>query len=217
MRIEGDGAHPRPESDRNVASPPSSTSIAAGRDPRARPSTRAYIALGANLGDPAAQLVEAARAIARLPGTRLAAASSLYRSAPVGYLDQPEFRNAVLAVDTTLAPRELLDALLAIEQACGRTRSFRDAPRPLDLDLLMHGEAELAQPGLELPHPRMAARAFVLQPLAEIAPDCRIPGLGPLARLLPAVASQAIERDGPLLGEDEVRGLGGARGERPVA
>lgn len=165
---------------------------------------RAYVALGANLGDPAAQLAEAARAIARLPGTRLLATSSLYRSAPVGYLDQPEFCNAVLAIDTTLGPRELLDALLALETACGRVRSFRDAPRRLDLDLLMHGESALALPGLELPHPRMVARAFVLLPLAEVAPDGSIPGAGPIAALLPAVADQRIERCGPLLPADEV-------------
>ena len=189
---------------------------AAGRSPRAAGAVRAYVALGANLGEPSVQLADAARAIARLPGTRMVAVSSLYRSAPVGYLDQPEFCNAVVAVDTTLAPRELLDALLALETACGRTRSFRDAPRRLDLDLLMHGEARIAEPGLELPHPRMAARAFVLRPLAEIAPGCRVPGLGPVAALRPAVAAQAIERDGPLLAAGELERLSGEHRADPM-
>jgi len=178
---------------------------------------RAHVALGANLGDPRAQLQQAARAVAGLPGTRLVAASSVYRSAPVGYVDQPEFLNAVLAVDTTLGPRELLDALLAIEVAFGRTRSFRDAPRCLDLDLLTHGASELTLPGLELPHPRMSARAFVLLPLSEIAPSCVVPGRGAVASLLSGVADQAIERDGPLLSAAECARLAGDDRERAVA
>jgi 2-amino-4-hydroxy-6-hydroxymethyldihydropteridine diphosphokinase len=139
---------------------------------------RAYVGIGANLGDPAAQVRGAIAALAALPGTRLAAASSLYRTAPIGYADQPEFVNAVAALDTALAPHALLDALQAIERRAGRERSFRNAPRTLDLDLLLYGDAAIADAALTVPHPRMHERAFVLAPLAEIAPDASIPGHG---------------------------------------
>lgn len=159
---------------------------------------RAYVAFGANLGDPAAAFALALERIAALPGTRVAARSALYRTAPVGVdvdlSGQPDYINAVIAVDTTLAPRPLLDALLAIEHEGGRTRDYHQAPRTMDLDLLLHGNATVSEPGLELPHPRMHQRAFVLQPLAEIAPDTTIPGHGRVAALLPAVAGQAISR-----------------------
>lgn len=154
----------------------------------------AYIALGANLGDPVAQLQAALAAIAAHPALTLQATSSFYASAPVGYADQPDFVNAVAAVSTTLAPQPLLDALLDIEQQLGRVRTFRNAPRTLDLDVLLHGDAVLASTTLTLPHPRMHERAFVLLPLLELAPELHIPGLGPAAAFLPHVADQNLTR-----------------------
>jgi len=154
----------------------------------------AYIALGANLEDPAAQVRAGFAALAALPQTRLIARSSLYRSAPVGYADQPDFVNAVAAVETALAPRALLDALLAIERAQGRVRSFANAPRKLDLDVLLYDDVQLHEPGLTVPHPRMHERAFVLVPLAEIAPRCVVPGRGTVADLLRAVDSASVTR-----------------------
>ncbi|MCK6410552.1 2-amino-4-hydroxy-6-hydroxymethyldihydropteridine diphosphokinase [Thauera sp.] len=159
--------------------------------------SRAYIAFGANLGDPAAAFTRAQARLDELPGTRVIAHSALYRSAPVGVIGQPDYINAVIAVDTTLAPRPLLDALLAIEHDCGRTRDFPLAPRTMDLDLLLHGDAVIDEPGLQVPHPRMHERAFVLRPLAEIDPAASIPGRGRVAALLPAVAAQVIERITP--------------------
>lgn len=153
---------------------------------------RAYVAFGANLGDPQASFDFALEQLAALPGTRVAARSGLYRTAPVGVGEQPDYINAVVALDTALAPRPLLDALLAIEAAGGRTRAYHQAPRTLDLDLLLYGEAVVREPGLEVPHPRMHLRAFVLVPLAEIAPEAVIPGHGTAAALLPGVAEQAI-------------------------
>lgn len=158
----------------------------------------AYIALGANLEDPAAQVRAGFAALAALPQTRLIARSSLYRSAPVGYADQPDFVNAVAAVQTALAPRALLDALLAIERAHGRVRSFANAPRQLDLDVLLYDELQLHEPGLTVPHPRMHERAFVLLPLAEIAPRCVVPGRGAVADLLRAVDSAGVTRLAPV-------------------
>ena len=152
----------------------------------------ASIGLGANLNDPAAQVEYALSELDRLPGTRLIAQSSLYASAPVGYVDQPDFINAVAQVETTLAPRALLDALLDIEHRHGRERSFRNAPRTLDLDLLLYGTAHFHEDTLTLPHPRMCERAFVLLPLLEIAPDALIPGRGRAADCLPACADQAV-------------------------
>jgi len=147
----------------------------------------AYVALGANLGDPAAQVRAGFAALAALPQTRLAARSSLYRSAPVGYADQPDFVNAVAALETALAPRALLEALLAIEHARGRVRALPNGPRTLDLDLLLYGDLQMHEPGLTVPHPRMHERGFVLVPLAEIAPGCVVPGRGTVAELLHAV------------------------------
>lgn len=154
----------------------------------------AYIALGANLGDPAATVNAAFAALDQLPESRLLAKSALYRTAPVGIADQPEFVNAAALIDTTLAPEALLDALLGIEQTFGRIRAERNGPRTLDLDLLLYDELTLATPRLTLPHPRLHLRAFVLQPLADLAPDLAIPGRGRLAAWLPAVANQGICR-----------------------
>ena len=152
----------------------------------------ATIGLGANLNDPAAQVEYALAELDRLPATRLIARSSLYASAPVGYVDQPDFINAVAQVETELAPRALLLALLDIEPRHGRERSFRNAPRTLDLDLLLYGSAHFHEEGLTLPHPRMTERGFVLLPLLEIAPDTVIPGRGRAADWLDACAEQSV-------------------------
>jgi len=156
--------------------------------------TRAYVGLGANLGEPRRQLTDALTAMSGLPETRLAGHSGFYRSAPVGYEDQPEFLNAVAALDTRLAPGVLLEGLQGIERRNGRERSFPNAPRTLDLDLLLFGEEQIARPGLTVPHPRMHERAFVLQPLLELDPEISVPGKGLASALLPACGSQKIER-----------------------
>ncbi|MFC4161012.1 2-amino-4-hydroxy-6-hydroxymethyldihydropteridine diphosphokinase [Chitinimonas lacunae] len=154
----------------------------------------AYIGLGANLGDAAATVTAAAEALVALPATRLLGRSSLYRSAPVGYLDQPDFINAVAAVETELDAAALLDGLFEIEAAFGRQRTFRNAPRTLDLDLLLFGRERIGRPELTVPHPRLAERGFVLLPLAELAPDLLIEGLGPLAELLAACPGELPQR-----------------------
>jgi 2-amino-4-hydroxy-6-hydroxymethyldihydropteridine diphosphokinase len=155
-------------------------------------SVTAYIGLGANLADPTQQIRAGVQALAGLPQTRLAAVSSLYRTAPVGYADQPDFINAVAQLDTTLAPWALLEALLAIERRHGRVRAFVNAPRTLDLDLLLYGEAAVTEPGLTIPHPRMHERAFVMAPLAEIAPDAQVPGRGRVRDLLKQLDTSSV-------------------------
>ena len=152
----------------------------------------ATIGLGANLNDPAGQVEYALAELDRLPDTRLVARSSLYASAPVGHVDQPDFVNAVAQVETALAPRALLAALLEIEHRHGRERSFRNAPRTLDLDLLLYGDARFHEEGLTLPHPRMHERAFVLLPLTEIAPGTTIPGIGRAVDRIAACADQRV-------------------------
>ena len=154
----------------------------------------AYIALGANLEDPVVQVRAGLAALATLPDTQLLMQSSLYRTAPVGYADQPDFINAVAAVDTELSPRELLDALLAIELTHGRVRQFANAPRALDLDVLLYDDVKVNESGLTIPHPRMHERAFVLAPLAEIAPLCEIPGHGRVSELLRSLDPQGVTR-----------------------
>ncbi|HTY03975.1 MAG TPA: 2-amino-4-hydroxy-6-hydroxymethyldihydropteridine diphosphokinase [Rhodocyclaceae bacterium] len=153
---------------------------------------RAYVALGSNLGNPVQTIEDAMDAMAGLRGSLLKAMSSLYRTAPVGLRNQPDFINAVVALDTRLGPRELLDELFALEARFGRERSIRNAPRTLDLDLLLHDATVMNDPELTLPHPRMHERAFVLAPLAEIAPDVVVPGRGPVVELLAACAGQRI-------------------------
>ncbi len=154
----------------------------------------AFIGLGSNLNEPRAQVLRAIAALGRMPHTRLLARSSLWRSAPVGYLDQPDFINAVVKLETGLAPRALLDALLALEHDNGRTREFRNAPRTLDLDLLLYGDLRHHEHGLTVPHPQMHLRAFVLLPLLEIEPGCMIPGVGPAAEALQRCAGQDLEQ-----------------------
>jgi len=156
--------------------------------------TVAYVGLGSNIGEPDRQLQDALAELGALPATRITAASSFYRSAPVGYRDQPEFLNAVVELDTGLARPSLLEKLQEIEARHGRERPFANAPRTLDLDLLLYGDSVLDSPRLTLPHPRMHERAFVLKPLAEIAPQALIPGRGKASELLAACRDQNAER-----------------------
>jgi 2-amino-4-hydroxy-6-hydroxymethyldihydropteridine diphosphokinase len=154
----------------------------------------AYIALGSNLDDPRAQVERAFAALGELPDSRLVLRSRLYRSAPLGYADQPDFVNAVAAMLTRMAPRPLLDALRALERRLGKVPpAVANGPRRIDLDLLVHGEHRIDEPGLVLPHPRLQERAFVLYPLAELAPQLWIPGRGRVAALRDAVAGQSVE------------------------
>lgn len=149
--------------------------------------TTAYVALGSNLGDPRQQVLDAFDALAGMPHLRLLARSRLYRTPPWGVLDQPWFVNAAAQLDTALEPPVLLDALQAIECRAGRVRGVRYGPRTLDLDLLHMDGVRRADARLTLPHPRIAERAFVLLPLAELAPDLELPGQGRVAELLAAV------------------------------
>jgi len=148
--------------------------------------TAAYIGIGSNLDDPRAQVLSAFEELDALPHTRLVKKSSLYRSAPLGYAAQPDFVNAVAQIETGLPAERLLAELQAIEARHGRKRSFVNAPRTLDLDLLLYGAAALSTPNLEVPHPRMHERAFVLKPLLEIAPQ--------LPYTLDTCAEQDVER-----------------------
>lgn len=154
----------------------------------------AYIALGANLDRPRRQVRTALAELARLPDSRLTRASSLYRSRAVGHPGQPDYINAVARLRTALAPCALLDALLAIEHRHGRERTFKNAPRTLDLDILLYDDLVLDHPGLHLPHPRMHERGFVLAPLAEIAPDCVIPRRGACRDLLASLDADDVRR-----------------------
>jgi 2-amino-4-hydroxy-6-hydroxymethyldihydropteridine diphosphokinase len=145
----------------------------------------AYIGLGGNLDDPMERIRSARQAIGAIEGVRETAFSSLYRSAPMGPADQPDYVNAVMAIETWLFPLELLDRLQAIETAFGRVRiGERWGPRTLDLDILLYGRETIASERLTVPHPGLAQREFVLYPLQEIAPHLEIPGLGPLDNLV---------------------------------
>ncbi len=153
----------------------------------------AYVGLGANLGDPAQALRDAIAQLSKLPQTTLARTSSLYSSAPVD-AGGDDFVNAVVRVDTLLGPHSLLQALQGIELEFGRERPFRNAPRTLDLDLLLYDDQVIADERLQVPHPRMGGRAFVLLPLLEIAPEIEIPGIGRASALLAGVSDQPISR-----------------------
>jgi 2-amino-4-hydroxy-6-hydroxymethyldihydropteridine diphosphokinase len=157
-------------------------------------SQRCFIALGANLGDPVATVKAAILALRQLPRTQFIASSSLYRTAPVGLKHQPDFINAVVELIAVSPAPTFLQALFEIEARFGRQRSVRNAPRTLDLDLLLYGDLLSDDPQLTLPHPRLHERAFVLAPLAEIAPQLRIPGHGSVGELLLRCADQQIER-----------------------
>ncbi|SDT27410.1 2-amino-4-hydroxy-6-hydroxymethyldihydropteridine diphosphokinase [Pseudomonas oryzae] len=156
---------------------------------------RVYIGLGSNLAEPRRQLEAALGALAQLPRCRLVAVSSLYASDPLGPPDQPRYVNAAAALDCELAPLELLDALQAIEREQGRERKAeRWGPRTLDLDILLFGDLQLDEERLTVPHYHMHARAFVLYPLAEIAPELRLPDGRPLHELLAACPFVGLER-----------------------
>ena len=154
----------------------------------------AFVGLGANLGEPQRQVQQAFRELDAIAHTRVVRTSSLYRSEPLGFADQPRFVNAVAQVETGLPAGRLLAELQAVEARHGRSRSFANAPRTLDLDLLLFGNAVLDVPGLKSPHPRMHERAFVLLPLLEIAPDVAIPGQGPARLLLEKCTNQGVEK-----------------------
>jgi 2-amino-4-hydroxy-6-hydroxymethyldihydropteridine diphosphokinase len=148
--------------------------------------TRAYVALGSNLGDREATLRAALEALAAEPGIDVVAVSRFYDTDPVGYLDQPRFLNGAAAIDTELPARDLLARLLAVELRFGRSREDVPAqgPRTLDLDLLLYGDAEIDEPGLRIPHPRMHDRRFVLEPLADLDPALEVPGKGQVQDIL---------------------------------
>jgi 2-amino-4-hydroxy-6-hydroxymethyldihydropteridine diphosphokinase len=150
---------------------------------------RAYVGLGSNLGDREATIRAALETLENEPGVAVAAVSGLIDTEPVGVVDQPRFLNGVAAVDTDLAARDLLGVLLDVEQRFGRRReaSLPQGPRTLDLDLLLYGDEEIDEPGLRVPHPRLHERAFVLGPLAELAPALEVPGKGPVQTLLARV------------------------------
>ena len=154
----------------------------------------AYVGLGSNLDQPREQVLIALHELSGLPETRLVTHSALYRSAPIGRATQPDFVNAVAQIETALTPSRLLAELQALENRHGRVRPFPGAPRTLDLDVLLYGNAVVASAALVVPHPRMHQRAFVLRPLAEIAPAAVIPGHGTAAELLRACGTQDVER-----------------------
>jgi 2-amino-4-hydroxy-6-hydroxymethyldihydropteridine diphosphokinase len=153
----------------------------------------AYVGIGANLGDARAAVADALARLAHLPESTLMAHSLSYRTAPIDSSGD-DYINAVACLDTALPAHELLAALFGIEQAHGRERPYRNAPRTLDLDLLLYGDQVIDTPTLTVPHPRMLERAFVLVPLLEIAPDVVIPGRGPARDFAAAVAGQAISK-----------------------
>jgi 2-amino-4-hydroxy-6-hydroxymethyldihydropteridine diphosphokinase len=146
---------------------------------------KAYVGVGANLGDRRATIERAIELLRAVPGVELLAVSFLRETDPVGFEEQPRFLNGAVELETTLEPRELLDQLLRIERELGRTREGpRFGPRTIDLDLLVYGDARLDEQGLTIPHPRLHERRFALEPLAELAPELEIPGRGPVERLL---------------------------------
>jgi 2-amino-4-hydroxy-6-hydroxymethyldihydropteridine diphosphokinase len=147
--------------------------------------TRAFVGLGTNLGDREQTLRAALDLLGRRPGVRVRGVSAFRETAPVGYVDQPDFLNAAAEVETTLGARELLDELLGVERSLGRSRDGpRFGPRTIDLDLLLYGDAVVDEPGLTVPHPRLHERRFALEPLAELDPTLEVPGRGTVATLL---------------------------------
>jgi len=149
----------------------------------------AYVGLGSNLGEPERQIEQALELLAAEEGIELHAVSTLRWTDPVGYRDQPRFLNGAAEVETSLGARELLERLLAIERRLGRERGEapRFGPRTIDLDLLVYGDSMVDEPGLSVPHPRLAERRFALEPLAELAPELEVPGAGPVQALLAGV------------------------------
>lgn len=153
-----------------------------------------YLSLGSNQGDSAALLDEALEALDHLRNTRLTAVSHRYRTAPVGYLDQPHFLNLVAAVETALTPLELLEETQRLEREAGRVRETRWGPRTLDIDVVWYHGVALSDERLQLPHPRMEERRFVLEPLAELAPELLLASGRTVEKALEAVAAQQVER-----------------------
>jgi 2-amino-4-hydroxy-6-hydroxymethyldihydropteridine diphosphokinase len=153
---------------------------------RSRGRQRAYVGIGSNLGNPRETITAALDLLAAEEGIELVAVSSLRETEPVGYEDQPRFLNGAAALETELPPRELLERLFEIERRLGRVRGEgpRFGPRTIDLDLLMYGDETIDEPGLTVPHPRLAERRFALEPLAELNPTLEIPGHGPIRALL---------------------------------
>jgi 2-amino-4-hydroxy-6-hydroxymethyldihydropteridine diphosphokinase len=145
---------------------------------------RAYVGLGANLGEREATMRRALELLDAGPSVAVVAVSAFRETTPVGPREQPRFLNGAAALETTLGPGELLERLLAVERALGRTRGERWGPRTIDLDLLLHGDSVVDEPGLTVPHPRLRERRFALEPLAELAPDLVVPGQGRVAELL---------------------------------
>jgi 2-amino-4-hydroxy-6-hydroxymethyldihydropteridine diphosphokinase len=156
--------------------------------------TVAYVGIGSNLNEPVRQVEDALGELERIPRSRVVSRSSLYKSAPLGYADQADFINAVGALETALEPEKLLDELLIIEARHRRRRSFANAPRSLDLDLLLFEQLELRTPRLTVPHPRMHERAFVLKPLLELCAEISIPGKGSARSLLENCEGQIVEK-----------------------
>ena len=154
----------------------------------------AFVGLGSNLSDPCNQVLRALQSLNEVPQIKVLARSSLYRSAPLGYLQQPDFINAVAKLETTLSPRALLDVLLGLEHERGRLRDVHNGPRTLDLDVLLYDDLRHHEHGLTIPHPQMHKRAFVLRPLLEIAPDCMIPGVSSATQALGQCADQQLEK-----------------------
>jgi len=153
--------------------------------------TRAYVGLGTNLGDRAAMIRAAVEHLRREPGMTVVAMSSVRETEPVGLLDQPRFLNAAAAIETELPPRGLLDRLLAIERQLGRTRDGpRFGPRTIDLDLLLYGDEQIDEPGLQVPHPRLHERLFALEPLLELDRALTVPGRGALAEIVAGLQSR---------------------------
>lgn len=158
---------------------------------------KVYLGLGSNRGDRSALLAEAVRQLNDSPHVDVECVSSVYETEPVGVSDQPRFLNLVAEVSTTLTPHELLERCLGIEQSLGRIRRERWGPRTIDIDLLTHGNASIADDRLALPHPRMAERSFVIIPLAEIAPELKIAG-STARELASNSGSEGVKRIGPL-------------------
>jgi 2-amino-4-hydroxy-6-hydroxymethyldihydropteridine diphosphokinase len=154
----------------------------------------AFIALGSNLGDTKQRVNDAMTALDHVKGIKVISRSSLYSTAPVGYADQPDFINACVKIETDLSPQALLAELQTLEKQQGRKRIIANGPRTLDLDILLYDDMRHHEHGLTLPHPRMHERAFVLQPLVEIAPAIMIPGMGAAAEMLLECADQAIKK-----------------------
>lgn len=156
--------------------------------------TRVFVGLGSNLAEPQQQLHSALASMAEIPHTKLLRSSSFYCSAPVGPGDQPDYVNSVAELDTDLAPLELLDRLQAIENAQGRERNIRWGARTLDLDILLFGRQRIDEPRLQVPHPRIAERNFVLQPLAELEPGLTLPSGESISALLEQCPQSRLEK-----------------------